>query len=60
MGEPVIIWPPDGGAFSDYGDGDTGACVDELGYGWVDCSAQYEGSGGILGDSGLACCMLGE
>ena len=61
MGEPIIIWPPDGGNFSDWGDSNTAACQSALGTNLVvDCSAQVEESGGSLGDSGLACCTVGE
>ncbi len=59
MGEPIIIWPPDGGSFADYGDTNSNSCTADLSYGWNDCSAEYEAGGGMLGD-GLACCLLGE
>ena len=61
MGEPIIIWPPDSGNFSDWGDAYTNACQNALDTPMVvDCSAQYEESGGYLGDSGLACCAVGD
>jgi hypothetical protein len=60
MGEPIIIWPPDGGNFSDSGDIYTSACQAELNTMLVqDCSGWYEANVGELGDSGLACCATG-
>ncbi len=61
MGEPIIIWPPDSGNFSDWGDANSGACQAALGTELAfDCSAWYEDDVGSLGDSGLACCVAGE
>lgn len=58
MGEPIIIWPPDGGNFTDYGDADTSTCQAALdNYMVDDCSAQvFE----ALNEDGLACCFVGE
>jgi hypothetical protein len=55
MGQPIIVWPPDGGQFTDYGDQNTQACIDALGTGYADCSDQYQYE---VGD-GLACCSQG-
>ena len=49
MGEPVIIWPPDGGNY-DYGDNFTSVCESYLGANWYDCTDEVQGG------TGLACC----
>ena len=35
MGDPIIIWPPCGGDYQQN-------CATALGYGWVDCTAEYQ------------------
>lgn len=54
MGEPIIIWPPDGGNF-DYGDIFSPECA-QLGEGYVDCTDGYDVVYGYEADSGLVCC----
>jgi hypothetical protein len=49
MGEPIIIWPPDG-YVDDPNDGYTSVCQEDLGGLAFDCTEQY------LGGEGLACC----
>jgi hypothetical protein len=48
MGEPIIIWPPDG-----YDE--TDVCQEELGGGFVDCSDMYYY---LLEPGEVACCPL--
>ena len=54
MGEPIIIWPPDGGNYDDPGDTMTSACQGASGLPVYDCTDQVQGG------YGLACCLDGE
>lgn len=56
-GEPIIVWPPDGGNYN-YSDSYTSVCVTEIGSPWVDCTDQYDAAYGG-DDSGLVCCFEG-
>jgi hypothetical protein len=53
MGEPIIIWPPDGGNL--YGDPCT-VYGQEYGIVLVDCSDEYSG---LLESGQYACCVEG-
>lgn len=51
MGEPIIIWPPDGG-----NGGDPCASLDNGFDTFYDCSAEYADQ---LAPGEVACCFLG-
>lgn len=54
MGEPIIIWPPDGGNLDDTGDTMSWQCQGDSNLPVFDCTDEVQGG------YGLACCLYGE
>jgi hypothetical protein len=57
MGDPIIIWPPDGTEGCDPEGGNCygyDPCRAELGWGFYDCSYEYLAQ---LEDGQIACCL---
>ncbi len=52
MGEPIIIWPPDGFHYEPY-------CQEYLGHGWYYCGSSVEGwVQDEYGAAAYACCPI--